>query len=138
MVQNVIQIKRGIKINASVSVKTQKSIMCVKHIYIWNPATCGGKNDIYEGRINDVSIITCDETTDATKTVPTKSTLIKSVPTKTTLTNFYILLAFLLITVALLLAVSNYCYQIKHRSKQKHLLPSHNTSNKFKKMILLI
>ena len=130
MVQNVIQIKRGIKINASVSVKTQKSITCAKYIYIWNPATCGCKNDKYEGRIIDVSIITCGEIIDATKTVPTESTLTKSVPTKTTLTNFDILLAFLLITIALLLAVSNYCYQIKHRSKQKHLLPSHNTSNK--------
>ena len=37
--------------------------------------------------------------------------------------NFYILLAFLSITIALLVAVSIYCYLIKYRAKQKHLLP---------------
>ena len=36
--------------------------------------------------------------------------------------NFYILLAFLLITIALLIAVSIYCYLIKYRAKQKHFL----------------
>ena len=44
--------------------------------------------------------------------------------------NFYILLAFLLITIALLIAVSIYCYLIKYRAKQKHLLPFHNTKLK--------
>ena len=39
--------------------------------------------------------------------------------------NFYILLAFLLITIVLLIAVSIYCYLIKYRAKQKHLLPFH-------------
>ena len=37
--------------------------------------------------------------------------------------NFYILLEFLLITIALLIAASVYCYIIKHQEKQKHLLP---------------
>ena len=37
----------------------------------------------------------------------------KTAPTKSTLTFSYILLAFLLITKALLIAVSIYCYQIK-------------------------
>ena len=37
--------------------------------------------------------------------------------------NFYILLAFLLITIALLIAVSIYCYLMRYREKQKHLLP---------------
>ena len=36
-----------------------------------------------------------------------------------------ILLAFLLITIALLIAVSIYCYLIKFRLKQKLLLPFH-------------
>ena len=35
--------------------------------------------------------------------------------------NFYILLAFLLITIALSIAVSIYCYLIKYQAKQKHL-----------------
>ena len=36
--------------------------------------------------------------------------------------NFYILLAFLLIATALLMAVSIYCYLIKHQA-EKNLLP---------------
>ena len=36
---------------------------------------------------------------------------------------FYILLVFLLITIALLIAVSIYYYLIKYRGKEKHLLP---------------
>ena len=44
--------------------------------------------------------------------------------------NFYILLAFLLITMTLLIAISNYCYLIKHRAKQKHFLPFHDTKLK--------
>ena len=46
--------------------------------------------------------------------------------------NLYILLAFLLITIALLIAVSVYCYLIKYRAKQKHLLPFHITNNELK------
>ena len=38
--------------------------------------------------------------------------------------SFYILLAFLLITIALLIAVSIYCYLLKN------LLPFYNTNNK--------
>ena len=45
--------------------------------------------------------------------------------------NLFILLEFLLITIALLIAVSIYCYMIKYRAKQKHLLPLHNTNNEF-------
>ena len=48
----------------------------------------------------------------ATKTVLTKSTLTKMVPIKIILTNFYILLNFSLITIALLMAVSIYCLWI--------------------------
>ena len=43
--------------------------------------------------------------------------------------NFYILLVFWLITIALLIGVSIYCYLIKHQEKQKHLLPFHFTNN---------
>ena len=41
--------------------------------------------------------------------------------------NFYVLLAFLLIAVAVLIAVGIYCYLIKYRAKQKHL-PFHFTN----------
>ena len=53
--------------------------------------------------------------------------LIKKATCKTQ--NFYILFGFLLITIALLIAVSIYCYLIKYKSKQKHLLPFHVTNN---------
>ena len=42
--------------------------------------------------------------------------------------NFYILLAFLLITIALLVAVSIYCHLIKKQAKPKHLLPCYVTN----------
>ena len=67
--------------------------------------------------------ITCHEVIesydDKTKTIPTNLNL-KKATYKTQ--NFYILFAFLSITVALLIAVSIYCYLIKHQAKQKHLL----------------
>ena len=43
---------------------------------------------------------------------------------------FYILLAFLSVTIALLIAVSIYCYLRKYRAIKKHLLAFHVTSNK--------
>ena len=46
--------------------------------------------------------------------------------------NSYILLAFSLITIALLVAVSIYCYLIKYGAKQKDLLSFHVTNNKLK------
>ena len=46
--------------------------------------------------------------------------------------NIYILLAFLLITTALLIDVSMYYYMIKYRAMQKHLLPFYFTNNKLK------
>ena len=50
--------------------------------------------------------------------------------------NFFILLAFLLITITLLIAVSIYCYVIKYRVKQKYLLPFHVTNDlKVKNMV---
>ena len=61
----------------------------------------------------DDSVITCDEIIEETVTTnfnENKSTY------KTQ--NFYILLAFLLITVALLIALSNYCYLIKYQAKK--------------------
>ena len=46
--------------------------------------------------------------------------------------NFYILLTLLFITIALLIAVSPYCYLIKYRAKQKHLLPFYDTNKELK------
>ena len=44
--------------------------------------------------------------------------------------NFYILLVFLLITIALLKTVSKYCYLIKYQAKEKHLLSFRGTKLK--------
>ena len=49
--------------------------------------------------------------------------------------NFYIFLEFLLIPIALLIAVSIYCYLIKFRAKQKHLLLFNFTNNKLEEII---
>ena len=49
--------------------------------------------------------------------------------------NFYILLAFLLIIIALLIAFSIYCYLIKYSSIQKHLLSFHVANNKLKQVL---
>ena len=84
----------------------------------------------------DDSVIMCDEVTESydkeTKTIPTNFIEKKAI-CKTQ--NFYILRAFLLITIALLIAVSIYCYLIKYQSKQKHLLPFHFTNNKLKEIM---
>ena len=42
--------------------------------------------------------------------------------------KFLILLTFILITIALLIAVSIYHYLMKYRAKQKNLLPFHATN----------
>ena len=49
--------------------------------------------------------------------------------------DFYILLAFLLVTIKLLIAVSIYCYLIKHQAKQEHLLSFHFKIDKLKEII---
>ena len=48
--------------------------------------------------------------------------------------NFYILLAFLLITMLLLIidGIYYYYYHLKHRSKQKQILPYHDSNDKLK------
>ena len=79
----------------------------------------------------DDSMITCDKVTESCdeeiKTIPTNFNE-KNVTYKAQ--NFYTLLVFLLITIALLIAVSINCYLIKYQAKQKHLLPFHDTKLK--------
>ena len=89
----------------------------------WTPATHSCKSGKYVGSVIQDSAITCDEIIEATKAVQTKTTSRKTVPSKTvpaksTSTNFYILLALLLITIALLIAVNIYLYRRKHSSKK--------------------
>ena len=72
-------------------------------------------------------MVACDEIIKETKTDSKKT-----VTTNSTSTTFYILLVFLLITLALLIAVSIYCYLIEYQAKQKLLSPCHYTIKKLK------
>ena len=87
---------------------------CKKYIreknYIWNPATCSCKNGKYlpSRSIIDDSLFTCDETIDAEAKLNDEETI--TVPTNfdeenitCNIQNFYILLAFLLINITLLI-----------------------------------
>ena len=103
--------------------------ICGKY-YVWNPATCNCENGKYLASIMDDSKIICDEViksyNEEIKTIPTNFNE-KRVTCKTQ--GFYILLAFLLMTIALLIdVISMYSYMIKYR--WKHVLPFHNTNNK--------
>ena len=74
------------------------------------------------------SEIKCDEIIDAEKT----KSIPKNITCKTQ--NSYLLLSFLLITIALLIAVSIYYYLIKYLAKQNYLLPFHFTNNDIKQV----
>ena len=77
-----------------------KNIIYVKKDYVWNPATCNCENGKYLASIVDDSEIICDEIIDV-KEINFNE---KNITCKTK--NFYILLAYLLITITLLIAVS--------------------------------
>ena len=111
MEQNEIQINGGIMINVDMTVK---NIIYVKNIYdVWNPDTCNCENGKCLASIMDDSVTTCDEFMESfdekTKTIPTNFS-----EKEVTCKMLYILLAFLLITIALLIIVSIYCYLIKY------------------------
>ena len=93
--------------------------MCEKD-YVWNPSACICEN-VYLASIMDDSVITCDKIIDVEEANFNE----KNITCKTQ--NFYITFAFLLITIALLIAVSIYWYLTKYRAKQKHLLPFQDT-----------
>ena len=107
-----------------------------KGLYIWNPATCSCENGKYLANIMYDSVITCDEIIESydeeTKTVPTNFNE-KNVACKKQ--NLYILLAFLLITIAFLVAASITCYLKNYRAKQKHFLPFQVTKNELKEIM---
>ena len=99
------------------------------------PGTCSCENRMYLGSIMDDSTIISDEVKESydekIKAIPTNFNG-KKVTCKAQ--NFYILLAFLLTTIALLIPVSIYCYLIKYRLK--NLSPFHNTNNKLNKFCI--
>ena len=85
----------------------------------------------------DEVIEPCDEDVETksnneTKVVPTNFNERKAT-CKTQ--NFETLLAFLLITIALLIDVSIYCHLMKGRAKQKHLLPFHFANKELKEIM---
>ena len=104
--------------------------------YIWNPSTCSSKNRNFLSSVIDDSAITLDEVIEPhdeeRETIPTNFNENKAA-CKTQ--NVYILLAFSLITLALLMAVSICCYLVKYQAKQKHLLPFHDTNNKLTEVL---
>ena len=129
--------QNGITISVGESVKIRKNIVCTQKSYIWNPATCSCKNSKYVESIVDNSVITCDEIIEEIKPIPanailTKSTLTKCNSTKIDPTKFYFLPTFLLITIALLIAVNIYFSLIKYGTKQKPLRPCHYITSKLK------
>ena len=132
MEQNVSQINRGITRNVTVTVK---NIISVKKIMRKWKINCNGnvnvKMENIENSILDDSVSTCDDVIESydekTKTIPTNFNE-KNITCETQ--SFNVLLTFLLITIALLIAVNIYCYMIKYRAKQKHLFPFHDSKLK--------
>ena len=82
----------------------------------------------------DDSMITCDEIIKEKAKTVTINFNEKNAICETK--SFYILLASLLITIVLLIAVSFYCYLIKYKAKQRHLLPFQVTNNELKKLCI--
>ena len=101
--------------------------------YIWNPDKCSYENGKYLGNIVDDSVIMGDEIMEAeTKTVPSNFNE-KNINCKTQ--NLYILHAFLLTTIGLLIAVNIYCYLIKYWAKQKYLLQFSVNNNELREFL---
>ena len=116
MEENVIPIKSGITINVDVSVKNS---MFVKNIIFGTLLHVIAKiEDIYQVLWID-SAIMCNEIIESydkeTKTLQTNFNEKKSIWKAQ---DFFILLTFLLITIAFLIAASIYCYLIKYRAKK--------------------
>ena len=114
MVENVTQIKSLITISINVNVKIFKKDDKCKKVYTWDPATWICENAKYVGSISYDLVITCDETVDKTESILAKIVATKIVPTRIKSKNFFILLAFLLVSIPWFIAVSIYCYWIKY------------------------
>ena len=112
----------------------EKHHICEKD-YVWNASAGSYDKGKYLASIMDDSVIICDEVIKSSdeeiKTIPTNFNE-KKVTCKTQ--SFYILLVFLLITIALLIAVNFYCYLIKYQAK--NVLPFHDPKNKLNKFCI--
>ena len=108
--------------------------------YVWNPITCSCENGKYLTSIIVGSEIICNKVIDAEaksndQKTNTVSANFKEKKANHETQNFYMLLAFLLITMTLLIAVSIWCYLIKFWAKQKYLLSFQFTIKKLKEII---
>ena len=103
---------------------------CVrKKIMFGIPQQVAAKNGKYIGSIIGDPLIMCDEIIKETKKYSNKN---QTIPRKNTSTVFYILLAFLLIIIALVIAVTISCCFIKNQVKERPFLPCHYTIGKIK------
>ena len=59
----------------------------------------------------------------------------KTIPTNLDVKKAIFKTQFLLITIALLMTAGIYCFLIKYRGKEKHLLPFHVTNNELKEIM---
>ena len=86
--------------------------------YVWNPGTCNCKNGKYLASIMDYSAIECNEIIESyeedAEAISYDEKIFIEMKTTCKMQNSYILLAFLLITIALLISVSIYYYLIKY------------------------
>ena len=124
--KNEIQINGEITINVDVSV--EKFMYVKKNEYVWNLSKCICESEKYLASIMDDSMITYDGVInlydEKIKTIPTNF-YEKKVTCKTQ--KIFVLLAFLLITIKLLITVSINCYMIKYQTKL--LLTFHSIKN---------
>ena len=142
MKENVIQIIGWITINADVHAK---NIIFLKKIIFGMLLDVVAKSkhsaSIMEDSMTTYSMTTCGEITEekAEKVTTNFNEKMQSVKQKISII-YYILLIFYflhlsLIAIALLVAVSIYCYLIKYRAKQKRLLPFYVTNNESKEIM---
>ena len=100
-----------------------KKHMCEKD-YNGNPATCSWKNGKYLATVINSSVITCDEIIEPEETKTFPKNIICEIK------RFYISVAFLLITIALLTSFGVYLCLVKYKAKPKHFLPYYVTNDK--------
>ena len=108
--------------------------MC-KKVHFSNIARYSVANSKYVGSIANSSVIKCDEIINTIKSILIKTVPTKTVPTKINSKKVYILHVFLLVTIALLIAVNIFCYLMKYQIKEKHLLPHHVTTNELNEVL---
>ena len=120
--KHVIQINGEITINVDVIVK---NIFMWKKYFLRNPPKCICENGKYLVSIRDDSTIICSEVIKPyEEEIKTISANFNEKKVTCKAQNVYILLAFLLITITLLIVVRIYCYVIKYQTK--YLLLFHN------------